>query len=285
MVVSALMRSVASTLAVTFEGKQPRNVCVQVFVALASFGALVCSLVLGLVFWNDIHARFWLGDLPAYALWASALALGPLLYLMGYGACLTFYRGLQRRARGASSMGGVLPEKRLGYSMTVRSVSRVCALAVLFALLAVVLGSAMLYIGSAVSDALMDRCGAEAISYQLERTLSTLVDFRTECYSSPESDGTPVNLCPGFQEAFPPPSPFVTYLKVLEESLECAGFCTSTQGRLFAPSPAREAVGDACGPRLARVLWKVTLLSGVPALAVGSLSGLAAWVLCHHDEL
>jgi len=284
MVGSALM-NVANTLAVIFEGRQPHNVCVQVFVAFASFGALVCSVVLGLVFSHDIHARFWLGDLPAYALWASAMSLGPLLYLLGYGGCLRFYRGLQKRARGASSMGGVLPEKRSGYAMAVRSVSRVCVVALFFAFLAVVLGSGMLYLGSIVSDALMNRCGAEGISYQLEHTLSSLVDFMTKCRSSPEGDGKPVNFCPGFHEAFPPPSPFVTYLKVLEETLDCTGFCAVTEGRLFALDPAEEAAGDVCGSRLARVLWKVTLLSGAPALAVGCLSGLAAWVLCHHDEL
>jgi len=283
--VGSALTNVTTTLAVIFEGKQPHNVCVQVFVAFASFGALVYTVVLGLVFSHDIHARFWLGDLPAYALWASALALSPLLYLLGYGACLTFYRGLQRRARGASSMGGIPPEKRSRYTMTVRSVSRVCVLALFFAFLAVVLGSGMLYLGSIISDALMNRCGAEGISYQLEHTLSSLVDFRAECHSSSESDGKPVNLCPEFHEAFPSPSPFVTYLKVLEENLECSGFCTTTEGRLFALDPAEEAAGDACGPRLARVLWRVALLSGAPALAVGCLSGLAAWVLCHHDEL
>jgi len=285
MVGSALM-NVVNSLTVIFEGTQPCNVCVQVFVAFASFGALVYSVVLGLVFSHDIHARFWLGNLPAYALWASALALGPLLYLLGYGGCLRLYRGLQRRARAASSMGGILPEKRSGYAMTVRSVSRVCVVALFFAVLAVVLGSGMLYMGSIISDDLMDRCGAEGISYQLEHTLSSLVDFRTECYSSPESDGKPINFCPGFHEAFPPPSPFVTYLKVLEENLECTGFCTVTEGRLFAPDPpAEEAAGDVCGRRLSRVLWRVTWLSGAPALVVGWLSGLAAWVLCHHPEL
>jgi hypothetical protein len=278
MVGSGLMRNVAESL-------RPRNVCVQVFVAFASFGVLVCSVVLGLVFWHDIHARFWLGELPAYALWASALAVAPLLHLLGYGAALAFYRGLQRRAQGASSMGGAPPEKRFCYAMTARGLSRVCLLVLLFASLAVVLGSGMLYLGSIISDALMNRCGASGISYQLEHALSSLVDFRAECYSSSKSEGKPVNFCPGFQDTFPPPSPFVTYLKVLEENLECTGFCTKTEGRLFALDPAQGAAGDACGPRLARVLWKVALLSGAPALAVGFLSGLAAWVLCRHDEL
>lgn len=272
------MRNVAESL-------RPHSVCVQVFAALTSFGALVCSVVLGLVFWHDIHARFWLGELPAYALWASALALAPLLYLLGYGASLAFYRGLQKRAQGTSSMGGAPPEKRLCYAMTVRSLSRVCLLVLLFASLAVALGSGMLYLGSIISDALLNKCGASGISYQLEHALSSLVDFRAECYSSSKSEGTPVHFCPGFQETFPPPSPYVTYLKVLEENLECTGFCTQTEGRLFALDPVQKAAGDACGPRLGRVLWQVTLLSGALALAVGSLSGLAAWVLCHHDEL
>lgn len=250
---------------------------------------MVYFVVFGLIFWHDIHARFWLGGLPAYALWSSALALGPFLYLLGYGSCLAVYRNLQRRARGTNStMGGMPLEKRFGYVMTARTVARVCALVVLLAFIAAGLGSGMLYVGCITWDALMNRCGAEGISYQLEHTHSSLADFRTECYSSPDNDGKPVSFCPGFREAFPPPSPFVTYLKVLEENLECVGFCTKTGGRMFALGAAREASGDeeACGPRLARVLWKVTLFSGVPALVVGCLSGLLmAWVLSRQDEL
>jgi hypothetical protein len=257
-------------------------------IACSSFSTLVSLVVFGLIFSHDIHARFWLGGLPAYALWSSALALGPLLYLLGYGVCLTSYRtSILHSERRLNSMGGHEAWKRFGYVMTARTVSRVCALIVLLAFIAVVLGSGMIYVGLIIRDALMNRCGAEGISYQLEHTHSSLLDFRTECYSNPENDGRPVTFCPGFRDAFPPPSPIVTYLKILEENLECVGFCTKTDGRMFALGAARGASGDgdACGPRLARVLWKVSLLSGVPALVVGCLSGLIACATSHQDEL
>jgi len=284
---SALMRSVAGILAVVCAGRQWHNICIQVVIAGSSFGALVYLVVFALVCSHDIHARFWLGDLPAYALWASALALAPLLLLLAYGAYLTLYRSLQRRARGASSMGGRHIEKQFDYVMTARQVSFVCAWVLLLSLTAVVLGWGVLYMGSVMSDVLSNRCGEEGISEQLDRAHSDLVEFRRGCRSSPEGDdGQPVNLCPGFREAFPPPSPFPTYLKVLEENLECAGFCRRIENRLFFPETANEAVQeDACGARLARVLWKVSLLSGVPSLVVGCLSGLAAWALFRHDEL
>lgn len=282
---STLMRNVAGSLAVVCTGRQWHNVCVQVFVACSSFGALVYLVLFALVCAHDIHARFWLGDLPAYALWASALALAPLLLLLGYGAYLTLYRSLQRRARGASSMGGRHMEKQFDYVMTARQVSFVCAWVLLLSLTAVVLGAGVLYTGSIMSEVLSSRCGEEGISEQLDNAHSDLVEFRRECYASPEGDGKPVNLCPGFREAFPPLSPFPTYLKVLEENLECAGFCKQIEIPLFAPDTAKEATQEACGARLARVLWKVSFLSGVPSLVVGCLGGLAAWALFRHDEL
>jgi hypothetical protein len=221
-------------------------------------------------------------------LWSSALALGPLLYLLGYGACLTSYRiSVSKSQRKLNAPGGRAAWKRWGYVMAARTVSRVCALVVLLAFIAVALGSGMLYVGLIVRDALTNRCGAEGVAYQLEHTHSSLADFMTECYSNPENDGKPVSFCPGFREAFPPPSPFVTYLKVLEENLECVGFCTKTDGRMFTLGAARGASvdWDACGPRLARVLWKVSLFSGVPALVVGCLGGLMAFVISRQDEL
>lgn len=285
MVISALMRSVAGVLTQVCEGRQWHNICVRYFLACTSVGALVYLLVFALICLHDLHARFWLGSLPAYALAAAAAALGPLLLLLGYGTYLAVYRDLRRRARGASSMGGRYSEKQFDYTLTARQVSSVCLWVLLFSLLSLALGCGVIYVGAIISDSLASSCGVEGISYQLEHTHNNLATFQENCQADSESAGKPVNLCPGFHEAFPPPSPFVTYLKVLEDNLECAGFCAQVDRPLFALEAEQQALLDPCAGRLARLVWVVSLLSGLPAVVVGALSGLAAWALSNHDEL
>jgi hypothetical protein len=268
------------------EGKYwHNNACMRYFVAFLCFGVLVYLVVFALVCMHDLHARFWLGMLPAHAQWAAVLAFGPLLLLLGYGAYLTLYRDLQRKARVASSVGGRYSERQFDLTVTARQLWMVCAWIVIASIISVVTGAGLLYVGSIISDALQNQCGAEGISLQLDHTLTSLENFRNRCHESPEHSGGPVNFCPGFQEAFPPPSPFVTYLKVLEENLHCAGFCTKIDSPLFALGEAESKSQEACAGRLARLLWTVTLLSGVPAVVVGVLSGLTALLLGSHDEL
>jgi len=286
MAASTMTRGVAGALMLVCEGGQWHNTCARYFVACSLIGALVYLTVFALICMHDLHARFWLGYLPAYVLGAAALAVGPLLFLLGYSMYLSFNRNRQRKARGASSMGGRFNERQADYlTLKAWKVWTMCQCVLAASVLSWVLAGSMLYTGSTISDALLQRCGEQGISKQLDATHSRLAEFSAGCASGPDSEDMPVHLCPGFEEAFPPPSPFVTYLKVLEENLECAGFCSQVESPLFSMNAAEEAQLEACGARLAGVLWKVSLLAGVPAMVAGGLSFVAAYALINHDEL
>lgn len=242
------------------------------------------AILTGFALWfcfHNVHVRFWLGDLPVISLAISLAALVPTIGLLIYKSIVVGRRrGTKDRIRQLQAAGSraSVDDKDLSWRMSLRMLRFTFLLICILSLLAVVLGYFAVMSGLEMSGALMLECGSKGNTKAIEAMHSKLVEFKGEHGCNADA---PLDACSGFDEEFPPPAPFVSYLKVLEFEKECGGFCTYSAPLFNTDEPNTEA----CARSLGHFLWLVSCCIGVPALVGGTMLAFLSFLLYNYDGL
>lgn len=156
----------------------------------------------------------------------------------------------------------------------------------MLAVITSLLGYVLVRFGQETSGVLTSDCGSGGTTHAIERAREDLAVFRKACHRTEDGHGKAADECPGFELAFPPPAPYVLYLKVLELEERCAGFCHSSQP-LFLPGsdlPRQQRRGG-CAVHIGRRIFLVSSLVGVPAVLFGACLAVLGLTLCFFKEL
>lgn len=242
--------------------------CVTWLVFIAGFGAG------GLGIWfcrHNLHVRFWLQDMPLVTLLVMETTLCLAAFLLVYKAVINASRAIRR--------GGNFP-----CMLSTRTVRFLFLVITLLAFATVVLGALTVRFSDVIAESLGVRCGVSGVSRGLEQMYQQLAIFRARCSSS-AGKVMNVDQCDGFSQAFPPPSPYVRYLKILEGQFGCSGFCRHNSPGLFDSAGTPPGLQVSCSVSLSQFLWKYSQLLTVPAIALGSFLSLAGAALYSYDEL
>mmetsp|Transcript_91075 Transcript_91075/g.253572 ORF Transcript_91075/g.253572 Transcript_91075/m.253572 type:complete len:301 (+) Transcript_91075:200-1102(+) len=236
--------------------------------AAATVGALLCA--------RDLHVRFWLGEVPELSLASLAVAVGLTLFIVCYRVWVLSYRGHPRLgARKATSDAPCL--------LSLRTLRTICFLLAFAACSAFGLGVVTIRFGQDMSNVLITRCGHSGATRSMEQVHQELVVFRNQCHKGRADRAKTVDQCPGYADAFPPPAPYATYLKLLEMQSGCTGFCKRGIGPLFTNSVALKH--QSCAAHLGEYVWHVSLMVAWPALALGAFFVAFGTALLLYEDL
>lgn len=227
----------------------------------------------GLGIWfcrHNLHVRFWLQDMPLVTLIVMETTLCFAAVLLVYKAIINASRAMRR---------GNPP-----CMLSTRTVRFLFLVITLLAFSTVVLGALTVRFSDVITESLGVKCGWSGVSRGLEQTYQQLAVFRARC-SAAAGKIMNVDQCDGFSQAFPPPSPYVRYLKILEGQFGCSGFCHYNSPSLFDNTGAPAGLQASCSSSLNQFLWKYSQLITVPALALASFLSLAGAALYSYDEL
>jgi len=258
--------------------------------AMRAVISLVTLSVSGCLFWGahicmrSLHVQFWLGGLPQLTLAVSMLALGFGWVLSIHLRVLVYVRNAQHKER--QKTGKDHKPRRCSSSRLLRTA---LAFTCVPSIVAIWLGCRTVLAGLSVSESLTKKCGQSGTSFELEETHKKLQAFYVECRKNvPAMRSRPVDQCPDFKKAFPPPAPFVRYIEAMERGLDCTGICRFTAQPLFSNSSAvssRPQIRQRCSSELASIVANAALLSGIPAAILGVIIFLVATALYMFDEL
>lgn len=239
-------------------------------------GTNVCS--------RDLQVIFWLGQVPLLSLAAISITL--------FFAFLFFvYIRIIRSHRIKYSLAAQQHKRMLtGQNLADDWVQRHCDLSrsrirwclfmlVILAGFSCYLGIRVGAVGAMLAHSLSNSCGLGGTSARLEGTFQQLKDFHQECPS------TPVDQCEGFAAAFPPPAPYVLYLKKTMEELQCSGFCQAGEEPLFARQDGKMfAYTERCASRISKHLLLASSLVCYPCTIVGGvIAASSLWMSCWDD--
>lgn len=247
---------------------------------------------------QDLHLRYWLGDVASIVLASLLGALSLLAIALSHAQCVMNHR--RQEAVQKSQRRRQYREVEVCCHFSRSTLLCTFAAAALLSLVSPALALVMAKSTSAIASHLApsangererDRCGSSGISRELERTHQELAAFHKTCVDTSAQSARLVHECPGFNERFPQPAPIEHYLASLEESMDCSGFCHASGQPLFVRpehvQQQREGRGRraSCAARLARHLagwsWRVTVCSCI----LGPLLAVVGLVLTCYDEL
>lgn len=254
----------------------------RVVLSVLYLGVGIGLLVLANYCGQSVHVLFWLGLLPQLTLLVTLLALAHSFLLLVYIRLVQYFRhrdaGQRQSDRNCEPSPG--------------SLQCVVILGCLLAAAASVLGSIVVARGLVKYKFLHSHCGRRGASHELEETYAHLSEFFKDCkspsfaqFSGPEQ-AKAVTECPGFTAAFPPPAPYAAYLLNLEVEEGCGGFCHDRpQVFVLPPDKDKKQGHERCSAVVARELWKVSLLTGLPGIVLGTGLALASAMLLTYDGL
>eukprot|EP00931_Biecheleriopsis_adriatica_P016304 TRINITY_DN12057_c0_g1_i2.p1 TRINITY_DN12057_c0_g1~~TRINITY_DN12057_c0_g1_i2.p1 ORF type:complete len:287 (+),score=60.76 TRINITY_DN12057_c0_g1_i2:193-1053(+) len=277
------LRPAANDLVTSVWSCHEQRGCVGVMLRFFVFFVICGSTVLtGFALWfcfRNVHVRFWLGDLPVIALAISLAALVPTSVLLIYKISITTHRNaMKAHSRRQAALGNAVEDKDHSWRLSLRTLRFTFMLICLLSLAAVVLGYFVVMSGMEMSGSLMMECGSKGNTKAIESMHSQLVDFQQKKQCSTKAS---LDSCSGFDEEFPPPAPFASYIKVLEFEQECGGFCKYS-APLFNTG---ETSNEACARSLGHFLWLVSCCVGVPALVGGTMLAFLSFLLYNYDGL
>lgn len=246
-------------------------------VLLGTAGSVIYSASLLTYCAHNVHVRFWIGDLVIVSLSIYLAALVPASIMLICKICITAHRRNAKELHKALGGRSAVQETESSCRCSVKTLRFALLVMTLLATLAAVLAYCVVSSGMNVSSSLMLQCGKAGNSQALPQKDGELENFRT---SSSCPDGRSLDICQGFQEAFPPPAPFVSYTKVMEYELDCSGWCKSHQ-----PFFNMDATQEACALRLGHHLWTVATAAGAPVLAGASLLASLGFLFYSYEGL
>lgn len=113
----------------------------------------------------------------------------------------------------------------------------------------------------------------------LEAATDRIADFRRNC--NHQGVLPPLELCPGFDLAFPAPRQMEEYSRTLERDFACSGFCHNLPP-VWAPHALRP---EACALALQQRLRLVSISVGLPCFLAGALLALGGLALYNYEEI
>jgi len=275
---TARSRDVVSFLLQCHDSRGCGGVCLRIFVLLATAGSLIysgCALVYCL---HNIHVRFWLGDVVIICMALYLTALLPATIMLAYKIYINAHRRSQKdHTKSMMGRGGIQDD--FSWRISIRTLRFILMLITMLSTIAAVLAYIVVSAGLETSGSLLLECGKSSNGKSLEQVNEKLREFAS---SSQCSDAAPLDQCHGFAKAFPPPSPWATYTKVLETELDCGGWCKK-EPALFRTDT--EKGSEACATNLGRHLWCVAAFTGVPTLVSASILAMLGFVLYSYDGL
>jgi len=218
---------------------EPTMLCVVLrqVIAVSFLVAGIYNLRLLSLSHRDMQLQIWLGGLPFLTLLTLSGALSILAGIFAYAQYIVIQRKYQntlKRWFGATRFH----ETEFRSPCSLSTLNFLLTSVVVLAMTSLALGVVVMRSTNVLTMALTPRpdggyCGLGGTSKQLEVMHQELRKFHDECLQSPANDGKLIQECPGFATAFPEPSPPVSYLRVLEETMQCTGFCHIGQRPLF----------------------------------------------------
>lgn len=257
-------------------------------------GVVLCLAMSVAVLYNgfqhvatDLHVRFWLGSWPKVAVAGDVILFTVILIVVVWLEWAHFVR--HRQNKRLTSHVGIM-DCGLGmcgrWMSTRKELQRMSMSVAFVGLMVAVLGATVTTKGTMICETLVEKCGSEPSSRELDATFDKLSAFYSTC-----DGGTrvrPVRACPGFNQTFPPPAPMVRYLEVLEVKERCSGFCK------FAKKPVFSSVGSGraqaafpvrCASVLGQEMRKIALLTGVPTMSFGIAVAVLATCMSAYEDL
>eukprot|EP00927_Polykrikos_kofoidii_P035762 TRINITY_DN30297_c0_g1_i1.p1 TRINITY_DN30297_c0_g1~~TRINITY_DN30297_c0_g1_i1.p1 ORF type:complete len:312 (+),score=37.05 TRINITY_DN30297_c0_g1_i1:152-1087(+) len=243
--------------------------CMRFWFAVANIA--IGGLVFGQcrLFSQNLNATFWLGLLPQTSLLVTMTALASSFTTIVRIRIVQHFRN--KRQKEAAQSGQSVRECCEPTPNVLRAMLLFLSL---MAIATVVFAILVLGRGNKQFVELSMKCGVAGESKQIQDAQNALVRFQQECHGVPGQSKYLVHQCPGYNDKFAPPQPYVHYLARLEVTEHCSGFCTKPAQRFFTKAPPRgtapleEAVA-ACvtlaAPKVRMASWMI----GVVGIAVG----------------
>lgn len=242
--------------------------------ASAAAGAWLCA--------RDLHLRFWLGEVPQLALASLSASLALTLFALCYTDWVHSQRLHQRNLRRHGAKGNLDSPSLLSR----RSLRSLFFLLAFFAFSSTGLALLTVHFGHAMASMLGGRCGHSGTTHAIEHTHEKLRVFRNQCHKNHMDRSKPVDQCPGYIDAVPPPAPYATYIKLLEMESGCTGFCKRGHGTLFArPGSASIRSRQTCAAYLGGYIRTVSLVVAVPVIIMGAFLTVVGVALLLYEDL
>eukprot|EP00913_Durusdinium_trenchii_P012594 g11827.t1 len=288
-----------------YDSRSCGGVCLRTVVLLGSIGSVIYTISVLTYSAHNVH------DLIIVCLSIYLAALLPAFFMLMYKICVNAQRRVilkDPRARGHEDPSRCsLKTLRFIFMVMTLLASLAAVLGYIVAPLASVFfvawdGAAILFAGRGAC------CGnSEALASK---------DLALGEFQSAQRCTRSLDACHGFAEAFPPPAPYVSYLKVLEYELDwpigvwkgkvhkgrsvmfidfsycmngwrdpqdCAGWCGAHQP--FFNLQAATGHEEACALRLGRHLWTVSTVAGAPTMAGGALLAALGFLFYNFEAL
>lgn len=292
------------------------------YVLWIALACIAAALIFVLLQCNeDLHLRYWLGDLPSLALACILASLCSLALKLAYAHYITeqrrneaLHKELYCRWQSIAPMADI--GCRLSPGSLRGGLMAVALLAVVGAFLGWRAGESARQLAAvlatpgpgtpappaglpdnrshAASNSMgqiadWGRCGAGGISQRLENAHLELSKFHGACLGRAGGRGRLVTECDGFARHFPAPATDARYLAALEESMGCSGFCHFVQRPLFVKS-RRGNRGDTglrrpCAARLGEHLAKWAKRVEVVTWGTAPILAVVALGLACYDDL
>jgi len=252
------------------------NAGAQAFEQRGCFGSclrfLICSITLALaatagtgawIAYHNLHLRFWLAHLIYLALTSLTVSLATMFFTFAYQAYVANRRIQDREA------------KRQGYTATNSNqtdpLSAYTLRTIIFIVFltsgsSVIAGGCVFKFGDAMEKQLLHNCGKSGTTHYLEAAYEGLSKFHDKCTKDPKYNNEPISKCPGFKPAEPA---YAGYIKYLEATSGCMGFCTRAEKPLWAVPDDGVAKNLSCSTYMANYIWTASLVVGVANTAIG----------------
>jgi len=236
---------------------------------------------------TDIHVRFWLHGWPMITLLGDFVMLTSLLILAVTMEFLTLSR---HSTKGESPIRVQCIDplmhscKKFHKEVNHRKLQKIFMSLFFFSIIVIALGAGTLTKGTKISAGLLQKCGENPTSRELQATWKKLDTFYEQCDPLRRK---PIRECPNFPTVFPPPSPMVRYLEVIETKKGCSGFCNFGSKPLFTPGQGggHSQFPTRCSSILGEDLQRLSLYIGVPSITLGSSIALMSLCLYKFDNL
>lgn len=261
------------------EGRGCLGCCIRWLLCVFTLALAATSGAGVWVAYHNLHLRFWLAHLIYLAMASLTASLALTFFSFAYKAYVTSVRLSSRdqRASGSSMHGARDP----CCVLSIRTLRTLFFLVFLTAGCSVIAGGMVLQFGGAMEKQLLHKCGKSGTTHYLESAYQGLKKFQDKCYEDAKYKNKPINECPGYKPAEPA---YAGYLKYLEATTGCMGFCNHSSTPLYAVPEMGEANHLSCGTYVANFIWSTSLAVGTTNTVIGiCLLCISMALLCYDD--
>jgi len=224
--------------------------------------------------YHNLHLRFWLAHLVYLALISLTVSLAIMFFTCAYMAYVASRRITAREMRGQ----GYTNYSDNAEPLSAGTLRTIVFLVFLTSCGSVIAGGCVFQFGGAMEKQLLHNCGKSGTTHYLEAAYEGLSTFHDKCVKDLKQKDKPVNECSGYKPAEPA---YAGYIKYLEATSACMGFCKRTEKPLFALPDDGAAKNLSCSTYLANYIWTASLVVGPTNAVIGvCLLSISLALLC-----